>query len=150
MSFQTCKTFMATGKGAEGAAAPLAAGTGLRFSLCPSIILTIAYLIFVINYILNWPEICSCIFLACRNISPLIEFHVKNSSNLILDSFFFLEHSKKSSSYAIISEAVCSVWWINPLFYCICTLLFLNSGISMMLIFSKFPLNNRNIKEIIK
>ncbi len=37
-----------------------------------------------------------------------------------------------------------------PYFIAFALLLFLNSGISMMLIFSKFPLNNRNIKEIIK
>jgi len=45
---QLLKHMAAGTRGAEGAAAPPATGPGLRFSLCPSIIPNIAYLIFVI------------------------------------------------------------------------------------------------------
>ncbi len=80
---------MAAGtRGAEGAAAPPATGLGLRFSLCSSIIPI--YLIFVINYTINWPEICGCVFLHTRSASlhlPLTDrISCEMVTRLILDS----------------------------------------------------------------
>jgi len=84
---------MAAGtRGAEGAAAPPATGLGLRFSLCSSIIPNILDFCdsFVINYTINWPEICGCVFLHTRSASlhlPLTDrISCEMVTRLILDS----------------------------------------------------------------